>query len=410
VNPDILNTQQGVDSAFMFIFWISLLFLAGITVAMIYFVIRYHHSREPRPTSDKDNNVLLEITWTVIPTLLVGAMFWYGWAGYLALRNVPEGAMEVAATARMWSWNFEYPNGRTSPKLIVPAGRPVKVSLTSLDVLHSFYVPAFRVKRDAVPGMDNYVWFNAERPGSYDIFCAEYCGVGHADMLSTVEALPGHEFEEWYQGKTATSRQDRAKELLGKYGCLGCHSLDGSKMVGPSLQGIWQRETVVLTEGGERTIISDGAYIRRSILEPGAYIVKGYPPIMPSFKGQISEDELNELLEAFQAEANPQAETKPQAEAGEGAALAASQGCLGCHSTDGSPRVGPSFKGLFGSRQVVLKNGQKLSLTADRDFLLRSIKDPASEVAEGFQPLMPPYPALTNEQLDQLLDYLESLQ
>jgi len=403
VNSDILNTQQGVDAAFMFIFWISLVMLAGITVAMIYFVIRYHHSRQPQPATDKDNNLLLEITWTVIPTLLVGAMFWYGWAGYLALRNVPEGAMEVTAEARMWSWNFEYSNGKTSPKLVVPAGQPVKVSLTSLDVLHSFYVPAFRIKRDAVPGMDNYVWFNAERPGSYDIFCAEYCGVGHADMLSTVEAMPQHEFDEWYQGKADMARQDRNHELLSRYGCLGCHSLDGSKKVGPTLQGIWGREVTVIADGEEKTIKVDEAYLRRSILEPGAEIVKGYPPVMPSFQGQISEDELNELLEGFKPEA------KPRAGEQDGAALAASQGCLGCHSEDGSPRVGPSFKGLFGSRQTVLKDGQKVTLTADRDFLARSIREPASEVAEGFQPLMPPYPDLTEEQLEQLLDYLESL-
>jgi cytochrome c oxidase subunit 2 len=181
-------------------------------------------------------------------------------------------------------------------------------------------------------------------------------------------------------------------------------------MVGPSLQGVWQREVVVLTDGGEKTVISDEAYLRRAILEPGAEVVKGYPPIMPSFQGQISDDDLSELLEVFRAEANPQTEAEPQAEENTGAALAASQGCLGCHSTDGSPRVGPTFKGLFGSQKVVLKDGKKLTLTADRDYLLRSIREPASEVAEGFQPLMPPYPALTNEQLDQLLDFMESLQ
>lgn len=400
---DLLNTQQGVDTAFIFIFAISLLFLAGITVAMIWFVVRYRRSKNPLPASDKDNNLWLEITWTVIPTILVGAMFWYGWAGYLALRNVPEGAMEVTATARMWSWNFGYANGMTSDKLLVPAGKPVKVKINSVDVLHSFYVPAFRIKRDAVPGMDNYVWFNAEQPGSYDIFCAEYCGVAHADMISTVEALPEHEFAEWYQGKAEMARQDLAKEILAKYGCLGCHSLDGSKMVGPSLQGIWQREVVVLTESAEKTVVSDDAYLRRAILQPAAEIVKGYPPIMPSFEGQISEDELHELLEYFQSEAKPQA-GKP-----DGAALAASQGCLGCHSDDGTPRVGPSFKGLYGSQREVSKAGKELTLLADRDYLKRAIREPGAEIAEGFQPLMPPYPALTDEQLEQLLDYLESL-
>jgi len=404
VKPDILTTQQAVDSAFMLIFWISLVFLAGITAAMIYFVIRYRRSRQPQPASDKDHNLLLEITWTVIPTILVGAMFWYGWAGFMALRNVPEGAFKVKAIARMWSWNFEYPNGKTSSRLIVPVGQPVEVSLTSLDVLHSFYVPAFRIKRDCVPGMENHVWFNAEYPGSYDIFCAEYCGVAHADMITKVDALPQHEFDEWYQGQEQVAKDDKGHELLAKYGCLGCHSLDGSKMVGPTLQGVWGREVTVIKGDKEVTLKSDEDYLTRAILEPGAEIVKGYPPVMPAFAGQVSDDELHEMLEYFQRQAQPSSATGPS-----GAELAAQQGCLGCHSEDGSKKVGPSFKGLFGSQRQVKRQGETLTLTADADYLVRSIHDPAAEIVEGYPPVMPPYPNLEDEDLQKLLDYLESL-
>lgn len=403
MKPDILNTQQGVDAAFMFIFWVSLLMLVGITLAMLWFVFRYHHSRQPEPTSDKDQNLLLEITWTVIPTILVGVMFWYGWAGFLALRNVPEGAMEVSATARMWSWNFSYANGKTSDKLYVPAGQPVKVKLHSVDVLHSFYVPAFRVKRDTVPGMDNYVWFNAEKPGSYDIFCAEYCGVAHADMITTVEALPRQEFDAWYRGRDEQAQQDQVRQLFNRYGCLGCHSLDGSRMVGPTLQGIWQREVVVLVDDREQTMSSDRDYLRRAILQPAVEIVKGFPPVMPAFDGQISDAELQQMLDFFETEANPGSAQL------DGAALAASQGCLGCHSADGTPRVGPTFKGLFGSQRRVVQNGQKLTLQADRGYLARAIRQPGVEITEGFQPMMPAYPDLTDQQLEQLIDYLEGL-
>lgn len=403
MKPDFVTTQQGVDAAFMFIFWISLLMLVGITLTMLWFLFRYHRSRAPRPTSEVDQNVPLEIVWTVIPTILVGLMFWYGWAGYLALRNVPEGAMPVTATARMWSWNFSYENGKTSDKLWVPAGRPIKVTLNSVDVLHSFYVPAFRIKRDMVPEMDNYVWFIAEKPGSYDIFCAEYCGVAHADMITTVEALPQHEFDEWYQGKERLDHRDKVRALFNRYGCLGCHSLDGSEMTGPTLQGVWNRPVVVLKNGEEQTLTADEDYLRRAILQPGADTVKGYPPVMPSYQGQISDDELHEMLEYFQLEA------KSRTVEPDGAELAARQGCLGCHSEDGSKKVGPTFKGLFGSQRSVKIDGVTQTVTADRDYLRRAIRQPNAEIVTGFQPLMPASPDLTEEQMTLLLDYLESI-
>jgi len=403
VNPDFTSTTQAVDTAFIFIFAISLLFLAGITVAMIWFVIRYRRSKDPNP-SDKDHNLVLEIVWTVIPTILVGGMFWYGWAGFLALRNVPEGALEVKAIGRMWSWNFEYPNGKSSPKLVVPVGQPVDVSIESLDVLHSFYVPAFRIKRDAVPNMENHVWFNADQAGSYDIFCAEYCGVAHADMISTVEALPQHEFDEWYQGAGEVARDDRGKELLGKFGCLGCHSLDGSRMVGPTLQGIWGREVTVIAGSEEKTLKADEAYLTRAILEPGAEIVKGYPPVMPSYTGQIKDDELHELLEYFRRQAQPAQAGKP-----DGAALAAQNGCLGCHSEDGSAQAGPTFKGLFGSQRTVESAGREQVLTADEAYLKRAIREPGADVVKGFSPIMPPYQNLSDADVEALIDFLESL-
>ncbi len=295
--PDLMTTTQAVDPVFMFIFGASLVLLVGITLTMVGFVIRYRRSRAPEPTSQASSNLWLEIVWTVLPTALVLAMFYYGWSGYLTLRQVPRNALEVTATARTWSWSFTYANGRTSPTLVVPVGRPVLVNLVSLDVLHGFYLPAFRVKRDVVPGMKNYAWFVADKPGTYDLFCSVYCGTGHSSMITTVEAVPLARFAAWLQQGGETEHAGKGKELLEKHGCLGCHSLDGTPKVGPSLKGIWGNRVTVLTNGVERNITVDEAYLRRSLLEPNADVVKGFPPVMPSFAGKLTDAEIKALVE-----------------------------------------------------------------------------------------------------------------
>ena len=197
MDKELITTTQAVDPVFMFILGACLVLLVCITAAMLWFVIRYRRSRAPEPTSQAEGSLWLEVVWTVLPTLLVLAMFYYGWYGYLTLRDVPKGALQTTAVARMWSWSFRYPNGKTSDKLYVPVGKPVQVNLESRDVLHGFYIPAFRVKHDAVPGMKNHVWFVATKPGSYDIFCSQYCGTGHSAMISTVVAVPEAQFASW---------------------------------------------------------------------------------------------------------------------------------------------------------------------------------------------------------------------
>lgn len=290
--PNLRTTTQAVDPVFMFIFGASLLLLLGITGTMVAFVIRYRRSRAPEPTSQVSTNIWLEIVWSVLPSILVLAMFWYGWEGYLSLRTVPPDALKVTATARQWAWNFTYANGKTSPKLYVPVGKPVLVNLVSLDVLHGFYLPAFRVKQDMVPGMKNHAWFVATKPGSYDLFCSVYCGTGHSEMITTVEALPPDRFAAWLHQAVETKQAGR--ELLEKFGCLGCHSLDGTPKVGPTLKGIWGRSVTVKTNGKERTLTVDEAYLRRSIQEPGTDIVKGFPPVMPAIP--MKEDELAAMI------------------------------------------------------------------------------------------------------------------
>jgi cytochrome c oxidase subunit 2 len=419
--------------AFYVIFGISGVALLGITVAMVYLVWRYNRKREPVPLSQKDHNVWLEVTWTIIPTILVGIMFWYGWEGYLSLRRIPDNAIPIQGSSRMWSWLFTYENGRTSDKLYVPVGQPVNVKLTSEDVLHSFYVPAFRVKRDCVPGMETYVWFVAEQPGSYDLFCAEYCGVAHSSMITTVEAIPAAEYAAWLN--TAPATADVGKDLLQKHGCLGCHSLDGSPMVGPSFQGIGGRQVVVVANGETRTLTSDRAYLEKSIVDPGAEIVEGYPPAMPPYAGRIPAEELAGMLDylvgadeekpAVQATGasaapapvktteekseKPAGAAEPDSPAGQGEALASQNGCLGCHSTDGSRRMGPSFKGMMGSERTVVKDGLEITIPADTDYLIRAVRDPGAEIVKGYPPAMPPYPGLSDANIKALQAWLETL-
>ena len=290
----LITTTQAVDPVFMFLFAVCLVLLVGITVAMVWFVILYRRSRNPQPTSQVDQNVWLEVIWTVLPTLLVMGMFYYGWSSYLTLREVPKNALQVTAVARMWSWNFIYENGKNSSKLYIPVGRPIQVNIESVDVLHGFYMPAFRIKRDAVPGMKNHVWFIATNPGSYDIFCSEYCGTAHAAMITTAEAVPPEQFTAWLnEGAAGDAKQGEA--LLQKYGCLGCHSLDGTPKLGPTFKGLYDSQVKVTRDGKPATVKADEEFLRESIVNPSATIVEGFPPIMPP--SNLPESELEAIVE-----------------------------------------------------------------------------------------------------------------
>lgn len=192
-----MTPAQGVDQVFWYILGISLVLLFGITAVMVYFVIRYRRSRNPSPSDIRDN-YKLEIIWTVIPTLIALSMFYVGWTSYMGLRTVPKDAMEIQVEAQKFTWLFIYANDKESEnELVVPQGKAIKLNITSVDVLHSFFLPAFRVKVDAVKGMKTYAWFMADEPGVYDIQCSVYCGVGHSGMLAKLRIVPPEEFESW---------------------------------------------------------------------------------------------------------------------------------------------------------------------------------------------------------------------
>lgn len=297
--PTVFNST---DNAFYFIFGISLVLLLGVTITMIYFVIRYSRKRNPT-ASNIEGHIGLEITWTVLPMLIVLAMFWVGWKGFIFKRTVPDDAMIVHVVARMWVWEFQYGNGKKSPVLKLPLGKAVKLEITSGDVLHSVFIPAFRVKEDAVPGINTYLWFNADKLGSYDLFCTEYCGTEHSNMITKVEIVPAAEFQAWMTkpaDSLAAGKLSPVKlgeNLVKEKGCVACHSLDGAAAVGPSLKGLWGKSETVLKGRSEIIVRVDAEFIREALLAPEKLRVKGFPPIMPSLKGSLSETEIAAIVE-----------------------------------------------------------------------------------------------------------------
>lgn len=293
---NVSNFVSGVDTAFAVILGISLFFLIAITIVMIWFVIKFSRKRNPK-SRDVKEDMRLEVLWTVIPTILVLVMFYYGWAGYKGMREFPDDAIQVKATGRMWSWSFEYENGKVSPTLIVPVGKAVQLNLFSQDVLHSLYIPAFRIKEDVVPSVNNKMWFEAYEEGEYDILCAEYCGDRHSAMLSKVVVMDSAKYNEWYGEDLSTADPAVAGlQVIQALGCIACHSLDGSRLVGPSFKGVYGSEREVIGEDGSKSkIIADENYIKNSIYFPNSQVVDTYPKVMISYEQSINEEQLQQI-------------------------------------------------------------------------------------------------------------------
>lgn len=295
--PEASNYVQGVDTAFKVIFGISIFFLIGITIVMLYFVYRYHRKKHPRAVQVKEKT-WVEVTWTVIPLLLVMLMFYYGYIAYKPMREVPPGAMEVTAIGKMWEWSFEYKGGRQSGELVVPIDKPVRLNLVALDVIHSLYIPAFRIKEDMVPGTKDFMWFTPQRIGEFEILCAEYCGMKHSFMESKVRVLSQQDFDVWLSALPEKMIEHEGLSLIKKNGCTGCHSLDGKKGVSTTFKNLYGTKRVVITSGNEREAIADDFYIKQSVFNPSADVVKGYPDgVMKSYKGVVTKDEAAKIIE-----------------------------------------------------------------------------------------------------------------
>jgi cytochrome c oxidase subunit 2 len=325
------------DTLYLFLVWISVFFFVGVIGAMIYFIWKYSHRSGLKPKYITGNH-LLEAFFVVGPTLLLLMIFGWGYSVYHQMTAAPTDAYEIRVIGKQWLWQFQYDNGRTTTaELYVPLNRPVKLIMTSQDVIHSFFVPNFRIKQDVVPGMYTSIWFEAKIPGRHQIFCAEYCGTSHSGMLAQVIVLDDAQWKAWNAGKklppipdarelaendssvaerkTAEVAADsvsgsqaapaapqltlaqQGKNLFEVKGCTSCHSITGSpggeQKTGPSLVGVYGQE-VEFTNG--HRLVRDENYLQESITKPNAKIVRGYQALMPTYQGQLTALEMNSII------------------------------------------------------------------------------------------------------------------
>lgn len=291
-----------VNGAFIYILAVSLLLFFMIVFFMVYCLVRYRSSRNPVP-EELPQSVLVEAVWVIVPTIIALSMFLYGLTGFRFLRAAPRDSYVVKVHSRQWSWLFEYPNGKKSADMVVPLGKNIKCEITSIDVLHSFYVPAFRIQENAIPGFTTMAWFKAVSPGSYYILCAQYCGLQHSRMLAKLIVVPEDRFNSWLEGGALSvpnggeaAAMPVGQSLIYERGCISCHSLEGSAMVGPTLKGLFGSKVTVMTAGSPREVVADSAYIRKSILVPAADVTAGFSNTMPSGRDILSDGEIGEII------------------------------------------------------------------------------------------------------------------
>jgi len=295
------TVARGLDDVFYFILWVSIISFVIVIAAAALFVLRYHAREGHKEEKTATHGLGLELTWTIIPTILVTIMFFAGFKGFLELKTAPQNAETILVEAQMWKWSFTYANGAQSDELVVPLGRPVKLVMSSIDVLHSLYIPAFRVKQDVVPGRYTSLWFEPILAGTYHLFCTEYCGTQHSSMITSVRVVP----EEQYQAELTELANfidrlpplEAGERVFRMKGCATCHNLTAETRAGggPGLGGLAMNASRAFVDGSSGTV--DEQYIRESILVPGAKVVSGYPNIMTPYQGRITEDELRVLIE-----------------------------------------------------------------------------------------------------------------
>lgn len=299
VGRQAATSAADTDGLFMFIIYLTIFFFFFNSGLILYAVRKWKRRSENEVTPHITHSTKLELLWSIIPTIFVIGIFFWGFRGFVRASLPPNEAMEIVVTGKKWVWQFEYPDGmRTLNDLHVPLGKPVKLVMHSEDVIHSFFVPGFRVKKDVIPGRYTEFWFTPTEAGVQQVFCAEYCGKGHSDMLARIFVDTPEQYETFLREGDEQVRSMPLREL-GKLvyenkGCATCHSLDGSRGQGPSWKGVWGK-TEKGADGKEYKV--DANYIRESILYPQAILVQGYEPIMPTFQGLLRERELQGVIE-----------------------------------------------------------------------------------------------------------------
>ena len=294
--PESASTISGdVDAVYFYVSGVTVFFTLLISAVIIFFVIRYRRRNAfeiPRPI---EGSTKLETLWSVIPLLIAMSIFVWGAKVYYAEYRPPQNAMEIYVVGKQWMWKFQHPTGqREINELHVPVGHKIKLIMATEDVIHDLFVPAFRIKTDVVPGKYTTEWFEATKPGRYHFFCAEYCGMNHSGMGGFVEVMEPTAFDNWLSGNAnQMSPAAAGQQMYESLGCVSCHGANGEGGRGPALLGVFGSKVSL---GGGQTVNADDGYVRESILIPQAKIVNGFGPIMPSFQGQVNEEQLLQLV------------------------------------------------------------------------------------------------------------------
>jgi len=296
--PSAATNADLVDYVYFFLYWTSVISFVLIIGALVHFAWRYRQkSRDERPGRGSSHNTLLEVSWSLPVAGVSVFIFYFGAVGYIDAKTPPREAYEIKVDAFKWGWAFTYPNGHVDSDLHVPQGEPVRLVMGSQDVIHSLFIPAFRIKQDVVPGRYTSTWFEATRPGTYDIFCAEYCGTRHSEMRAQVVVEPPLEFRAWLEDAGGSLDDlppaEAGEKLFARNACAGCHSVDGTPKVGPTLKGLFGRERV-FADGTRAT--ADENYIKQSILNPKGQLVAGFGPVMPTFAGRLEDGEIDAII------------------------------------------------------------------------------------------------------------------
>ena len=284
-----------VDALYGYLILISVVFAVGIVATIAIFLLKYRERERFASPQQIHGSVILETVWSIIPFIIAMSIFLGGAIVYYTQYRPPKQSMDIFIVGKQWMWKVQHPSGqREINEIHVPVDTNVRLTMTSEDVIHSVFIPAFRTKGDALPGRYTYLWFNATKPGRYHLFCAEYCGLNHSGMIGWVEVMTKADFEAWQSGSVSgqTPVEEGRDLFQNKLGCASCHA-GGPQQRGAKLEGLFGHEVKLV---GGTTVTADEAYIRESILNPGAQIVEGYQPIMPTFKGQVTEEQIGSLI------------------------------------------------------------------------------------------------------------------
>ncbi len=319
--PEAASTQAGdVDLLYFAVVAISAFFAVLIAACVIGFAVKFRRRSPDEVGAPITGSLALELLWTIVPLMITLCLFVWGAWVFLDMARPPRGSMEIFVVGKQWMWKVQHPDGqREINELHVPVGRNVRLTIGSEDVIHSYYIPAFRQKIDAVPGKLTTMWFNATKPGEYHLFCAEYCGTKHSGMVGKIVVMAPDDFENWLAGGTGASPAASGEKLFADLACNTCHKSDSGGR-GPVLNGV-PGSMVQLATGS--TVVADDNYLRESIMNPGAKIVAGYQPLMPTFQGLVSEEGLLQLISYIKALPPASAAGAPQPAAGASAAAPA---------------------------------------------------------------------------------------